>query len=55
MAETDTPQEALTENDEACCGLLVSQVGHEWSYCPFCGGHFRGDIRRAIRALGGGA
>ena len=31
---------AVDETDldpEVCCGLLLSQIGYEWAYCPFCG------------------
>lgn len=35
--------EAVDQTDldpEVCCGLLLSQIGYEWAYCPFCGAPF---------------
>lgn len=32
---------------EVCCGLLLSQIGYEWAYCPFCGDALQHWVRRA--------
>jgi hypothetical protein len=28
------------KNEEACCGMLVSQIGYAWTCCPYCGTGF---------------
>jgi len=32
------------KEEEACCGMLVSQIGYEWKCCPYCGSSFEPEI-----------
>jgi len=42
---------AVDETDldpEVCCGLLRSQIGWDWAFCPYCGAQFTMDLRREM-------
>ena len=41
--ESEIRMKAVDQTDldpEVCCGLLLSQIGMDWWYCPFCGDQF---------------
>ena len=40
----DTPK----RDDEACCGMIVCQIGMEWTHCPYCGSALPDDILQVV-------
>jgi len=45
----------LHEDDEVCCGMIISQLSNNgnhqythWTHCPYCGGSIRQIVNQAV-------
>ena len=41
-------EDAPKRDDEACCGMIVCQIGMEWTHCPYCGSALPDDILQVV-------